>query len=139
MSIESRSTDALHGRWLLALALALGACGEEEAAGPAAAARGRTSTTVAKRDVPLYIEAVGALDGYVNADIRARVRGYLRTQDYKDGSPVKAGQLLFTIEPTEYAAARDVGEGRPRARARWRSARNQHPARARPGSASRPA
>jgi membrane fusion protein (multidrug efflux system) len=62
-------------------------------------------TEVVRRDVPLYIEAVAALDGYVNAEIRARVRGFLKTQDYKDGAPVKAGQLLFTIEPTEYAAA----------------------------------
>jgi membrane fusion protein, multidrug efflux system len=61
--------------------------------------------TVGKRDLPLFIEAVGSLDGYVNADIRARVRGYLQTQSYKDGAEVKAGQTLFTIESTEYAAA----------------------------------
>jgi membrane fusion protein (multidrug efflux system) len=60
---------------------------------------------VAKRDVALYVESVGALDGYDNADIRARVRGFLRTQAYKDGSRVKAGELLFTIEATEYNAA----------------------------------
>jgi membrane fusion protein (multidrug efflux system) len=58
---------------------------------------------VARQDLALFIEAVGTLDGYVNADIRARVKGYLRSQDYKDGSPVKEGQLLFTIEPAEYA------------------------------------
>jgi len=50
---------------------------------------------VVRRDVALYIEAVASLDGYVNADIRARVKGYLKTQSYKDGSPVKNGQLLF--------------------------------------------
>ena len=60
---------------------------------------------VTKRDISLFIESVGALDGYDNADIRARVRGFLRTQNYKDGSRVKAGDLLFTIEPTEYGAA----------------------------------
>lgn len=60
---------------------------------------------VVRRDVPLYIEAVATLDGYDNADIRARVRGFLRTQGYKDGSSVKAGQALFTIEATEYVAA----------------------------------
>jgi len=60
---------------------------------------------VARADLALFIEAVGTLDGYVNADIRARVKGYLRTQEYKDGSPVKEGQLLFTIEPEEYANA----------------------------------
>ncbi|HXN30470.1 MAG TPA: hypothetical protein VN894_01355, partial [Polyangiaceae bacterium] len=46
---------------------------------------------VERRDVPLYIEAVGTLDGYDNAEIRARVRGFLRSQGYKDGSFVKAG------------------------------------------------
>jgi membrane fusion protein (multidrug efflux system) len=73
--------------------------------------------TVEKRDVPLYIEAVGSLDGYVNADIRARVKGYLEGQRYKDGSMVKAGQPLFTIEPTDYqAAARASAAGLARAK-----------------------
>jgi membrane fusion protein, multidrug efflux system len=58
---------------------------------------------VERQDLALFLEAVGTLDGYVNADIRARVKGYLRSQNYKDGSPVKEGQLLFTIEPAEYA------------------------------------
>jgi membrane fusion protein (multidrug efflux system) len=48
---------------------------------------------------------VATIDGYVNADMRARVRGYLKTQNYKDGAVVKAGQTLFTIESAEYAAA----------------------------------
>lgn len=56
---------------------------------------------VTRGDLALFIEAVGTLDGYVNADIRARVKGYLRSQNYKDGSPVKEGQLLFTIEPEQ--------------------------------------
>jgi membrane fusion protein (multidrug efflux system) len=60
---------------------------------------------VEKHDVPLFIEAVGSVDGYVNADIRARVRGYLEKQLYKDGGPVTVGQTLFTIESTEYQAA----------------------------------
>ncbi len=60
---------------------------------------------VVRQDLPLFIEAVGTLDGYVNADIRARVKGYLRSQNYKDGSFVNEGELLFTIEPEEYANA----------------------------------
>jgi membrane fusion protein (multidrug efflux system) len=81
------------------------ACGDDKkpAAGPPPPAKVAVAT-VERRDVPLYIEAVGAFDGYVNADIRARVRGYLETQAYKDGSTVKAGQTLFTIEATEYQA-----------------------------------
>jgi membrane fusion protein, multidrug efflux system len=60
---------------------------------------------VAQRDVPLFIEAVASLDGYVNAEIRARVKGYLEAQKYKDGAAVTQGQPLFTIERGEYAAA----------------------------------
>jgi membrane fusion protein (multidrug efflux system) len=58
-----------------------------------------------RHDLSLYTEAVATLDGYVDADIRARVKGFLRTQGYKDGSAVKSGQLLFTIESADYSAA----------------------------------
>jgi membrane fusion protein, multidrug efflux system len=88
----------------LAASLALGACAEAKKPPPPPPPTVLV-TTLAKRDVPIYIEAVGSLDGYVNAEIRARVRGFLRTQDYADGSNVKAGQLLFTIESTDYTAA----------------------------------
>ncbi len=88
----------------LVSALALGACAEAKKPPPPPPPTVLV-TTVAKRNVPIYIEAVSTIDGYVNAEIRARVRGYLRTQDYKDGSNVKSGQLLFTIESTDYTAA----------------------------------
>jgi membrane fusion protein (multidrug efflux system) len=86
------------------LALMQGAC-EESKKPPPPAPPIVYVAAVARRDVPLYVEAVATLDGYDNADIRARVRGFLRTQGYKDGSSVKAGQVLFTIEATEYVAA----------------------------------
>lgn len=60
---------------------------------------------VTRKDVPIFTEAVATVDGYVNADIRARVRGYLSTQDYKEGGVVKPNQRLFTIERTEYETA----------------------------------
>src|SRR3954454_4639020 len=62
-------------------------------------------TTVVRKDVPLFVESISTLDGYINADIRARVRGYLKSQDYKDGSAVKTNQRLFSIEATEYETA----------------------------------
>jgi membrane fusion protein (multidrug efflux system) len=62
-------------------------------------------STITRSDLPVYIESVAALDGFVNAEIRARVRGYLKSQDYKDGAFVKEGTQLFTIESTDYAAA----------------------------------
>jgi membrane fusion protein (multidrug efflux system) len=88
----------------VAFVLLAAACDEKKGPPPAPPPPTVYVAPVAKRDVPLYIESVGALDGYDNADIRARVRGFLRTQNYKDGSRVKAGDLLFTIEATEYNA-----------------------------------
>jgi len=58
-----------------------------------------------QQDVPIYYEWVGTTDGYVNARIRPRVQGYLQSRDYREGSLVKAGQLMFTIDPREYQAA----------------------------------
>ncbi|MEI9936142.1 MAG: efflux RND transporter periplasmic adaptor subunit [Pseudomonadota bacterium] len=60
---------------------------------------------VTRENLSLFIEAVASIDGFVNADIRARVKGYLRAQNYKDGATVKQGQLLFSIEPDEYVNA----------------------------------
>src|SRR6184192_3476739 len=51
--------------------------------------------TVEPRDVPIYKEWIGTLDGLVNATIRAQVVGYLLRQDYVEGSTVKKGDLLF--------------------------------------------
>lgn len=102
---------------VLATASSLGACdgAKPPPAPPPPAQVG--FVVVEKRDVALYIEAVGTLDGYVNADIRARVRGYLERQHYQDGSQVAAGQVLFSIEPTEYqAAAKSASANLARAR-----------------------
>ncbi|MEO5726207.1 MAG: efflux RND transporter periplasmic adaptor subunit [Byssovorax sp.] len=68
--------------------------------------------TVELEDVPIYGETVGTLEGMVNAEIRARVPGYVRAQGYADGTFVKAGQLLFTIDPalTQATAKRAQGD-----------------------------
>src|SRR5947209_16527896 len=88
----------------IALAAFAAACGETKKP-PPPTPPAVLVTPVTRQDVPIFVEAVGTLDGYVNADIRARVKGYLRSQDYKDGSTVKEGQLLFTIEQAEYTTA----------------------------------
>ncbi|BDG09574.1 efflux RND transporter periplasmic adaptor subunit [Anaeromyxobacter paludicola] len=64
-----------------------------------------TVTPVVRQDVPVNVEAVATVDGYANVDIRARVRGFLERQHYDDGATVKEGQLLFTVERSEYEAA----------------------------------
>ena len=57
---------------------------------------------VQQKDVPIYGEWIGTLDGMVNADIKAQVTGYLLTQDYTEGSFVRKGQLLFEIDPRPF-------------------------------------
>src|SRR5215475_5640839 len=66
---------------------------------------------VAQRDVPVYSEWIGTIDGMVNADIKAQVTGYLLRQDYKEGSFVQKGQLLFEIDPRPFQAALDQANG----------------------------
>jgi RND family efflux transporter MFP subunit len=67
--------------------------------------------TVEQKDVPVYGEWIGTLTGQVNADIRAQVTGYLLTRNYKEGSYVAKGQLLFQIDPRPFQAALDQAKG----------------------------
>ncbi len=66
---------------------------------------------VVQKDVPIFEEAIGTTVGFVNAQILPKVSGYLVRQDYKDGSRVRAGQLLFEIDPRQYQAALDQALG----------------------------
>ena len=60
---------------------------------------------VVEKDVPIYGEWVGTTVGYVTAQISARVSGYLVSQNYREGTRVKAGDLLFEIDPRQYQIA----------------------------------
>jgi membrane fusion protein, multidrug efflux system len=62
-------------------------------------------TDVVQKDVPVIREWIGSLDGSVNADIRARVSGYVTSLNYKEGGLAQKGDLLFQIDPTTYEAA----------------------------------
>jgi multidrug efflux pump subunit AcrA (membrane-fusion protein) len=66
---------------------------------------------VEQRDVPIYSEWIGTTDGMVNADIKAQVTGYLLRQDYKEGSFVQKGQLLFEIDSRPFQAMLDQANG----------------------------
>ncbi|HEV3099925.1 MAG TPA: efflux RND transporter periplasmic adaptor subunit [Candidatus Udaeobacter sp.] len=62
-------------------------------------------TEVVQQDVPVTREWVGTLDGSANAQIRARVQGYLTKQNYKAGTIVKTDDVLFEIDPRPFEAA----------------------------------
>jgi RND family efflux transporter MFP subunit len=66
---------------------------------------------VEQRDVPVYSEWVATLDGYVNAEIRPQVSGYIIKQDYTEGSLVRKGEVLFEIDPRPFVAALDRARG----------------------------
>ena len=66
---------------------------------------------VQQKDVPIYQEWIGTLDGLVNADIKAQVSGYLVQQAYTEGTFVSKGQLLFQIDPRSFQAALDQSRG----------------------------
>ncbi len=66
---------------------------------------------VEQKDIPIFGEWIGTLDGFTNADVRAQVTGYLLRQGYQEGAFVKKGQLLFEIDPRPFQAALDQAEG----------------------------
>ncbi len=62
-------------------------------------------------DVPVTGEWVGTLDGYVNAQIQPQASGYLIRQNYREGSQVQQGQVLFEIDPRPFEAALEQAKG----------------------------
>jgi membrane fusion protein, multidrug efflux system len=66
---------------------------------------------VEQKDVPIWKEWIGTLDGLWNAQIRPQVTGYLLRQTYTDGAFVKKDQLLFEIDPRTFQAVVDQAKG----------------------------
>ena len=88
--------------------LVLAGCGESGMAASAAAPPLSVEVaSVVQKDTPIYSEWVAVLDGNVNAQIQPHVTGYIIRQDYKEGSVVRQGQVLFEIDPRPFKAALD--------------------------------
>lgn len=97
---------------LFVIALIIGAVRPKGVSGAASAAPLEVQVVqVEQKDVPIYREWIGTLDGLVNADVRAQVTGYLMQQGYQEGAYVKKGQLLFQIDPRPFQAALDQAQG----------------------------
>lgn len=62
---------------------------------------------VQAQTVPLQRHFVGRLSAYFSANVTARVSGVLLRRDYREGSAVRAGQLMFEIDPSFYHAQLD--------------------------------
>jgi RND family efflux transporter MFP subunit len=95
---------------MLAFGIFISGCNRSQAT----AATSVPEVAVAKvetRDVPMYGEWVATLDGYINAEIRPQVSGYIIKQDYTEGSLVRKGQVLFEIDPRPFQATLDRAKG----------------------------
>ncbi len=73
-------------------------------AGAAPPAAQVTVVTVEPRTVPVPYELTGRIEGSREVEVRARVSGILLSRDYEEGRPIRKGQTLFTIDPSEYRA-----------------------------------
>lgn len=94
---------------IAAAVAALAACSKKEAPPPSPPVV--EVAPVVQKDVPVYQEWIGTLEGFVNAEIRPQIDGYLLRQVYKEGTLVRAGQALFEIDPREFQATYDQAQG----------------------------
>jgi RND family efflux transporter MFP subunit len=109
MSLTASVRRAASSALVLADFLLFGGCSNKAASAPAPPLV--EVATVVQRDTPIYSEWVATLDGFVNAQIQARVSGYVIRQAYKEGSVVGKGDLLFEIDPRPFKAALDQAKG----------------------------
>jgi len=109
--MKQKLISALMLSCMLVALLAAAACSKARAIAPPPAAPEVEVAQVEQRDVPIYNEWIGTLDGMVNAEIKSQVTGYLLSQNYTEGSFVKKGQLLFMIDPRPFQATLDQTRG----------------------------
>ena len=105
----SRQTNGFGITLILGAAISLVGCAKKE--GPAALAPEVEVTPVTQQDVPLYTECIATLDGYVNAQIQPQVSGYLMKQNYREGTFVHKGDVLFEVDPRPFEAALQQSKG----------------------------
>jgi len=99
-------------RWLTpAAALALAACGDKPPQAPAAAAPPVTIAEPVKRTVTDWDEFTGRFEAVQEVQIRARVGGFVTSVEFRDGSIVRAGDLLYVIDARPFEAVAEQADG----------------------------
>src|ERR1043165_6721323 len=69
--------------------------------------RPATVAKVITKDVPLYLDEIGTCAAYETVQVQAEVSGVIIGRHFQDGSEVKKGDLLFTIDPRPFQAVLD--------------------------------
>jgi membrane fusion protein, multidrug efflux system len=89
---------------LLAVAIALSACSGQPGDGPQHGAPEVGFVTLQPQSVVLQSELAGRTTPYLVSDVRPQVSGIIKTRQFDEGSKVKAGQVLYEIDPAVYQA-----------------------------------
>ncbi|HEY2675828.1 MAG TPA: efflux RND transporter periplasmic adaptor subunit [Steroidobacteraceae bacterium] len=97
--------------FMFSLAAAIAVAGCSKQAPPAPPPPEVQVVAVEQRDEPIYSEWIGTLDGFVNAEIRPKVEGYLLKELYTAGAYVTQGTPLFEIDPRQPQASLDQATG----------------------------
>lgn len=93
-------------------ALSVAACGGAKPPAPQAPPPPQvTVTTLTPQDIEMAFSVPGRLQGSREVEVRSRVKGILQSWAYKEGEPVREGQLLFRIDPASYRASVDRARG----------------------------
>lgn len=96
---------------VLAVTLALSGCGGPEQTEQEPAPREVRTVTATHEILPLYAELPGRIEPVRIAEVRARVAGIVLEQNFEEGADVKAGDLLFQIDPAPLKAAVSRAQG----------------------------
>jgi RND family efflux transporter MFP subunit len=111
-TISKRKLWIAGALFLVVIGIVIGATRPKRASGtPPGGSPDVQVVLVEQKDVPIYGEWIGTLDGFSNADVRAQITGYIMKQGYQEGAFVKKGQLLFEIDPRPFQAALDQAKG----------------------------
>lgn len=102
---QTKPTRLLAVTLLLATGLTTAACGKKQAPKPQAGPPEVSVVTIQPQRVALTTELSGRTAPHLIAEVRPQVGGIVKKRLFTEGSDVKAGQLLYQIDPASYEAA----------------------------------
>ncbi|MDB5951307.1 MAG: efflux transporter periplasmic adaptor subunit [Massilia sp.] len=92
------------GLFVTGIALGLAGCRQEKPAASPPAAPEVTVAAIHATSVPLSVELPGRTNAFLVAQVRSRVDGLVKERSFVEGADVKAGQVLYQIDPAPYRA-----------------------------------
>jgi membrane fusion protein, multidrug efflux system len=111
--LSLKNAAAAGSAWLGIVTLLLPGCGEGRTSGASPGAGAPVPVLIApvvREDAPIHVQTIGWVEGYYTVTIKARVDGQLVGIHFSRGQYLKAGDLLFTIDPRPFEAAVRLAE-----------------------------